>query len=288
MKKNESLPIKDHYGQDVLKMYESVPDPNRSLFTEHHHTEIEICYVKSGSGIFLVDGTRYSIDPGKVFVFFSNQPHWIEKIDSTEPPCFLDLKFEPRMVWSPGMNFFDDSFLRQLLSEGCQNCFEQSDEAVDIIRSNMEEMFAECQKTAPGSEIIIKANLYKILVTLLRSREAEIRPTTPYRNIQNLENMDKVIQYINANISKKLSLEELADISCFSRTYFSVLFKELNGVSPWDYINIKRVELAKSMLRNTSQTVLYISSECGFSNLSNFNRIFKKVTGTTPTEFRKK
>ena len=288
MKRNETLPIKDHYGQNVLKMYESVPDPNRNLFVEHHHTEIEICYVKSGSGIFLVDGTRYSIDPGKVFVFFSNQPHWIEKIDSTEPPCFLDLKFEPRMVWSPGMNFFDDSFLRQLLSEGCQNCFEQSDEAVDIIRSNMEEMFAECQKTDPGAEIIIKANLYKILVTLLRSRESEIRPTPSYRNIQNLENMDKVIQYINTNISKKLSLEELADISCFSRTYFSVLFKELNGVSPWDYINIKRVELAKSMLRNSSQTVLYISSECGFSNLSNFNRIFKKVTGTTPTEFRKK
>ena len=70
MKKNESLPIKDHYGQDVLKMYESVPDPNRSLFTEHHHTEIEICYVKSGNGIFLVDGIRYSIEPGKVFVFF--------------------------------------------------------------------------------------------------------------------------------------------------------------------------------------------------------------------------
>lgn len=288
MKKNESLPIKDHYGQDVLKMYESVPDPNRSLFTEHHHTEIEICYVKSGNGIFLVDGIRYSIEPGKVFVFFSNQTHWIVKIDSVEPPCFLDLKFEPRMVWSPGMNFFDDSFLRQLLSEGCQNCFEQSDKAVEIIRSNMEEMFAECQKTAPGSEIIIKANLYKILVTLLRSSESEIRPITPYRNIQNLENMDKVIQYINTNISKKLSLEELADISCFSRTYFSVLFKELNGVSPWDYINIKRVELAKSMLRNSSQTVLYISSECGFSNLSNFNRIFKKVTGTTPTEFRKK
>lgn len=287
MKRNETLPIKDHYGQNVLKMYESVPDPNRSLFTEHHHTEIEICYVQSGGGLFLVDGTHYTIQPGKLFVFFSNQPHWIERIDGAEPPCFLDLKFEPRMVWSPGMNFFDDSFLRQLLSEGCQNCFEGEDEAVAIIRANMEEMFAECQKTAPGAEIIIKANLYKILVTLLRSREEEIRPTATYRNIQNLENMDKVIQYINTNISKKLSLEELADISCFSRTYFSVLFKELNGISPWDYINIKRVELAKSMLRESNETVLYISSECGFSNLSNFNRIFKKITGTTPTEFRK-
>ncbi len=288
MKRNETLPIKDNYGQSVLKMYESIPDPNRSLFVEHHHTEIEICYVKSGGGVFLVDDTRHTIEPGKLFVFFSNQPHWIERIDGTEPPCFLDLKFEPRMVWSPGMNFFDDIFLRQLLSEGCQNCFESRDEAVEIIRSNMEEMFAECQKTDPGAEIIIKANLYKILVTLLRSREEEIRPATTYRNIQNLENMDKVIQYINTNISKKLSLEELADISCFSRTYFSVLFKELNGVSPWDYINIKRVELAKTMLRNTNETVLYISSECGFSNLSNFNRIFKKVTGTTPTEFRKR
>ncbi len=288
MKKNETMPIKDHYGQNVLKMYESVPDTNRSLFAEHHHTEIEICYVKSGNGVFLVDNTHYDIEPGKLFVFLSNQPHWIERIDSAEPPCFLDLKFEPRMIWSPGLNFFDDSFLRQLLSEGCQNCFERDDEAVKVIRRNMEEMFVECQNRESGAEIIIKANLYKILVTLLRCRGNEIQQTTVYKNIKNLENMDKVIQYINTNISKRLSLEELADISCFSRTYFSVLFKELNGVSPWDYINIKRVELAKTMLRETNETVLYISSECGFSNLSNFNRIFKKVTGTTPTEFRKK
>ncbi len=288
MKKNETLPIKDHYGQNVLKMYESVPDKNRSLFAQHHHTEIEICYVKSGNGIFLVDGTRYNIEPGKLFVFLSNQPHWIERIDSREPPCFLDLKFEPRMVWSPGLNFFDEGFLRQLISEGCQNCFERDDETVKVIRSNMEEMFVECQNHESGAEIVIKANLYKILVALLRRRGNKIQQTASSRNIKNLENMDRVIQYINTNISKKLSLEELADISCFSRTYFSVLFKELNGVSPWDYINIKRVELAKKMLRDRNETVLFISSECGFSNLSNFNRIFKKITGATPTEFRKK
>lgn len=286
MKKNETIPIKDRYGQNVLKMYESVPDSNRSLFTEHHHTEIEICYVKSGNGVFLVDGARYEIEPGKVFVFLSNQPHWIERIDGAEPPCFLDLKFEPRIVWSPDLNFFDDSFLRRLLSDGCQNCFEKDEDAAEMIRENMEEMFVECQNRKSGAEIIIKANLYKILVILLR-RENKISAFSACKNVKNLENMDKVIQYINSNISKKLSLEELADISCFSRTYFSVLFKELNGISPWDYINIKRVELAKSMLRESNETVLYISSECGFSNLSNFNRIFKKITGTTPTEFRK-
>ena len=119
------------------------------------------------------------------------------------------------------------------------------------------------------------------------AKRSGLKPQTDGTVKNTLENMDKVIQYINTNISKKLSLEELADISCFSRTYFSVLFKELNGISPWDYINIKRVELAKSMLRESNETVLYISSECGFSNLSNFNRIFKKITGTTPTEFRK-
>ena len=83
------------------------------------------------------------------------------------------------------------------------------------------------------------------------------------------------------------TLEELAELSCFSRTYFSALFKSLNGVSPWEYINIKRIEKAKMMLSETNDTILYIANECGFGNLSNFNRIFRKITGKKPSDYRK-
>ena len=286
MKNNIAKPLTDSQGQIILQMYESVPDSDRGNFSEHHHTEIELCYVLSGKGKFKVREKYYDIKPGAVFLFPSNEVHWIEKIEEGEQLRFLDLKFEPRLVWSPQLNLFDDNCLRTLFGASCTNHISAEEMLSVEIGKIMKEMHSECIREERGSEIIVKSDLYRLLVLLLRNEDNfdyEISPS----NSENLKNIEKAIQFINANLSKKFTLEELAEISCFSRTYFSALFKALNGVSPWEYINIKRIEKAKRMLSESNETIIYIANECGFGNLSNFNRIFKKITGKKPTEYRK-
>lgn len=286
MKQNVSMPLTDSQGQTILQLYESLPDAERIRFSEHHHTEIELCYVLCGKGVFKIRGQHYEISPGALFFFLSNEVHWIEEIDRDNPPRFLDLKAEPRMVWSPQFNLFGDNCLRAL-STLEHRCFYGKDEPISHeIGSIMKEMHEECLRNKLGCEIVVKSDLYRLLVLLLRQSGTSNLQASP-RNAENLKNIDKAIQYINENLTKKFTLEELAEISCFSRTYFSALFKELNGVSPWDYINIKRVERAKALLSGTDCTVLSAANECGFGNLSNFNRIFKKITGKTPSEYRK-
>jgi len=70
-----------------------------------------------------------------------------------------------------------------------------------------------------------------------------------------------------------------------SETYFSAVFKKYNGISPWDYITIKRVENAVKMIQNTNLTKLEIAEKCGFSSSSNFYKMFVKITGKKPTDF---
>ena len=58
-------------------------------------------------------------------------------------------------------------------------------------------------------------------------------------------------------------------------------------MTAWDYVNIKRIEKSLGLLKNTDDTVLSVAAECGYNNTANFNRIFKKITGLTPAEYRK-
>ena len=64
-----------------------------------------------------------------------------------------------------------------------------------------------------------------------------------------------------------------------AETYFSSVFKKFNGISPWEYITIKRVENAVELIKNTNMTKLEIAEKCGFSSSSNFYKAFFNITG---------
>ena len=93
---------------------------------------------------------------------------------------------------------------------------------------------------------------------------------------------------IHQKLGENITLDELAEEADMSRTYFCSVFKKLNGITPWEYINIKRIEKAKHLLRTTQKTVLEISLECGFNNLSHFNRVFLRITAQSPSDYRKR
>ena len=86
----------------------------------------------------------------------------------------------------------------------------------------------------------------------------------------------------------ELTLEGLAAQAHMSKSYFSSLFHELNGLSPWEYILSKRVTRAAQLLVSTDRTVLDIASACGFNSTANFNYAFRKLTHTSPSEYRRK
>ena len=72
-----------------------------------------------------------------------------------------------------------------------------------------------------------------------------------------------------------------------TQTYFSSVFKKFNGVSPWEYITIKRVEMAIELLKSTDMTKLEIAEKCGFKSSANFYKAFNNITGKKPKDFTK-
>ena len=113
-------------------------------------------------------------------------------------------------------------------------------------------------------------------------REASLRVWT------NDERMKRVLEYIHSNISYQLNVEELSDIAHVTKPYFIKLFKHEFGISPIQYINGKKVERAQLLLFTTNMTIKEVAYTLGFSDQNYFIRMFRKMIGTTPQEYRKR
>lgn len=102
-----------------------------------------------------------------------------------------------------------------------------------------------------------------------------------------IKRIDDVITYINQHLGEKLTLEQLASISNFSKYHFSRVFSAVVGASPIAYIVNQRLQQAMVYLRETDKAIVEIALLCGFDNVSHFNTTFKKRFSMTPSDARK-
>ncbi|MCL6572591.1 MAG: bifunctional transcriptional activator/DNA repair enzyme AdaA [Bacillus sp. (in: Bacteria)] len=98
--------------------------------------------------------------------------------------------------------------------------------------------------------------------------------------------VDQIIQYIDENYTEKLTLETLADICHGSPYHLQRTFKKISGITPIEYIQQIRINKAKNLLYHSNRTVADIALSVGIPNTSYFSTLYKKKTGTTPSQCR--
>ncbi|HEU6449153.1 MAG TPA: helix-turn-helix domain-containing protein [Verrucomicrobiae bacterium] len=93
-------------------------------------------------------------------------------------------------------------------------------------------------------------------------------------------------QFINDHQDEEISLEQVADAVHTSKFYFCKMFKKSTGINFTDYLSRVRTERAKNLLLNPNLRISEIAYEVGFQSLTHFNRVFKRILGQSPTEYR--
>ena len=138
------------------------------------------------------------------------------------------------------------------------------------------------------SESIVKSYMTVILSLCIQYFFEDFRQGKQEQNAH-YKNIEKSISYIHENLSKKITLEELAQIAMMGKTNYSVFFKKLTGMTVWEYILNARVELASSYLleEKDALNITELAFQCGFNNSAYFNKIFKKIKGKTPSDYKK-
>jgi len=99
--------------------------------------------------------------------------------------------------------------------------------------------------------------------------------------------LNRVIEYIDTYTDEKIDIEQLASLANVSRFHFSRLFKTSTGLAPYQYVVKHRIEKAKNMLHSTPVSIAEVSIASGFSSQSHFTEVFRRVVGTTPSEYRR-
>lgn len=129
----------------------------------------------------------------------------------------------------------------------------------------------------------------KILDILSRCEGARTLATSSYAKVNIEEDSHRILKvknYINSHYMEELKLKTLAQLACMSETAFSRFFKLHTGRTVSDYIIDIRLGYAARLLVDTNKSIADICYLCGYNNLSNFNRVFKRKKGCAPTEFR--
>lgn len=100
--------------------------------------------------------------------------------------------------------------------------------------------------------------------------------------------VNNAVEFINADLSKSISLSDMASVANLSPSFFHKVFKLVVGQTPNNYVITKRIELAKELLIDNSLSVEQVAQRCGFMERAYFDKVFKQKTGTTPALFRKR
>ncbi len=103
---------------------------------------------------------------------------------------------------------------------------------------------------------------------------------------KNVEIIRRAVNYINENYKKAITLESIANYVHLNSSYFSTLFKKETGMKFSDYLNKVRIEESKKLLKDIGISILEVSLEVGFEDQSYYSKVFRKVTGMTPKEYR--
>jgi AraC family transcriptional regulator len=97
----------------------------------------------------------------------------------------------------------------------------------------------------------------------------------------------RTLAYIEANLPSKMDIDDLANVVALSRSHFSRSFKHTVGLSPMEYVVVRRVERAKVMIRTTKDPLAEVALACGFADQAHLNRRFRDIVGTSPGRWRR-
>lgn len=276
-------------SRNLLRFYYTVVSPIQQRTLNHFHPELEIALCKKGSGRYTVENKSYIISPGDVFVFYSGQHHFVDYVDDGEQLEFMGIQFSPQFIWFPENDMFDMRFLNIFLNKksNFHSRLERDSQATVAIKNSLLQIEEEFTKKLPDYALMVRVMLYEILVRLNRMYGFnEPNKTQPHIHKRHLLQIETAMEFIDDHYIEEISLDMLAHISSMSRSYFSSMFKTLNGITVWDYVINKRIAHSINLMVNTDLTITEITFESGFNNSTNFNRAFNKITGLTPREYR--
>ena len=253
-------------------------------FPLHYHEEFELNFIQNARGARRVVGDHMEdIEDMELVLAGPNLQHaWFTHKCRSKEIKEITIQFHK--------DLFDEKFLRRNQLSFLRALFEKSLRGILFSPETTQQLAPRIIDLSQKHGFDSVLELISILHDLSTSRNIRVLSDSSFNNTEQLtynsRRIDKTFEYMNQNFDRPVALGEVARLANMSEVSFSRFFRQRTGNTFIDSLTEIRLGHASRMLIDTTQSIAEVAYNCGFNNISNFNRIFKKKKGCTPKEFR--
>jgi len=250
----------------------------------HQHAETQIMYILAGEGTLIAGDFVGRFSAGDLFLIGSKQAHVFrndeayyqskKKLKAHALSLYFDESYAGELFWQ----LKELSHAKKFLNEAAQGYKILGDTREKIIR------LIDALKNQKGLERLI--TFLEILKLLSESKEIQkLSITADVKTYSDVEEkrMNDILQFTFRESHREIFLEEVSQVANLSQEAFCRYFKSRTRKTYFNFLNEVRISNACKLLITKNKSIQQVCYEVGFNNLSNFNRVFKKITGKTPS-----
>lgn len=252
-------------------------------FPLHYHEELELNFVHNAKGARRVVGDHIGeIDDIELVLVGSNLPHvWQTHKTKSKKITEVTIQFHK--------DLFDEKFLRRNQLSFIRTMLERSAKGILFSKTTAQQLMPRLLLLGQKQGFDSVLELISILHDLSVSRNMHTLSDSTFSNAElsyNSRRIDTALEYMNQNFHRNITLSEVSKLVNMTDVSFSRFFKSKTGINFIDSLLELRLGQASRLLIDTTDSISEVAYDCGFNNISNFNRLFKKKKGCTPKEFR--
>ena len=267
-----------------------VADRRKKEFTYpiHKHEVFELNYVENGDGVLRIVGdSAETIGNRELVLITSPDLEHVWEQDKCKSEDIREITVQFFFDFNSSYSLFNRTPLLPI-----KRLFERARKGVAFTPETIEKVYPLLNSLSSTKDKFYSViNFLTLLYELsLADDTRELAPSSFAKVDVDSESRRilKVKEYINKHYTEEIRLADMADLVGMSTTSFSRFFKLRSGKTLSDYVVEMRLGVAARQLVDTTNSVSEICYGCGFNTLSNFNRLFRKYKGCSPTEFREK
>jgi AraC-like DNA-binding protein len=252
----------------------------------HFHSEFEIVYVLKSSGKRFVADNVETFGEGDITLLGSNLPHFWK---SDAPGETENASRVNAIVVQFHKDFFRDEINSYPEFHRINELLKRAGRGIHFSKTSGEKIGKMLKRLLKLNGIERMLYFIKLLDTMARTENYRILASKAYQLEEQKElnnRLDKIMHFINTNYQRKITQEEVASKIGMTTAAFCRYFKEKTGKGFIFFVNEMRIGYACKLLIENHLSISQICFECGFNNISNFNRMFKRQTGYTPGEYQ--
>ncbi len=267
--------LRNERMKKIFVLKDSTVD-NYVMPLSHSHIFFEMYILQKGKRRIFIENSNYDLVDNDIIIIPPSKLHRTEG----NPHTRYLVNFE--------RNYLDDfqSNVIEMLQNQKTSMTQQETDRILYLVERMLDIQNDNVKNDDEKDYFLKILFSNLIFELSRLKYFPVKKFTKTEELS--VRTKKIINYINDNYDKQITLELLSQLFFFSKTSLNNDFKKNTGLSIIDYLLKKRINVAQNLLLNSNKSICEIAEECGFSSQSYFYLIFRKRIGASPSAYRKK